>query len=284
VQIVFGVDGERELTERELGHLRGAQDSRPVRVGNAASKQRQLDAPGEILDVALALGDELDLGDPFVAEFLCQLVQRAADDGEQADAGVWERRDGARRHTVSQAMCWVALDRGLRLGLGDERSRQAWTRRREEICEQTLRAAWSPALGAFSGELDADVLESAVLLLARTGFVDAGDPRMRQTVERLVARLGRGAGLLCRSERHDGEPAFVACSFWLACWYAQSGDPAAARSVFEAAAATANDLGLLAEMADPQTRLPMGNFPQTLSHVALIAAARAIGDAESAAL
>jgi GH15 family glucan-1,4-alpha-glucosidase len=272
VQIVFGVAGERQLAERELGHLDGYAASRPVRVGNAAWSQRQLDAFGELLDVADALGDDLDLDEP-TRGFLAQLVDRAAKQWRQPDAGIWEERDEDRHHTLSKVMCWVALDRGLRLAdrLGDAAEPERWRAARDEIRETVLREAYNNDRGAFTGVLGGDELDAAVLLLPLVGFIDADDERMASTVRALQATLGAD-GLLHRVERIDDAGAFLPTTFWLAAVQAQAGHEAAARATIDRGLACANDLGLLAELGDPVTSAPLGNTPQVLSHVALISA------------
>jgi GH15 family glucan-1,4-alpha-glucosidase len=282
VQIVFGAGGERRIEENELDHLTGFAGSRPVRVGNAAWRQRQHDVLGEVLDVALALGDELAGEiDDVTAGFLCELVDRAAKDWREPDAGVWEVRDRDRVHTTSAAMCWVALDRGLRLAdaLGDRADQAGWARARDEVRATVLDRAWNAQRGAFAGTLDGDELDTSVLLLPLVGFVDAADPRMQSTIAAIEEHLG-DHGLLRRLEGRGEEGAFLPSTFWLSACHALAGATDRAREALERAAACANDLGLLAEMADPVTRRPMGNMPQALSHVGLITAARCLAEAE----
>jgi GH15 family glucan-1,4-alpha-glucosidase len=282
VQIVFGAAGERLLDECELAHLPGFAGSRPVRIGNAAWTQRQHDVLGEILDVALALGDDLELDD-FTAAFLCQLVDRAAEQWREPDAGLWERRDGDRRHTVSAAMCWVALDRGVQLAgaLGEHADADRWARARDEVRDAVLTEAWCETRGAYAGTLGGDELDAAVLLLPLVGFLDATDERMRQTIAAVDRDLGC-AGLHHRVEDRRDEGAFLPVTFWLAACLARAGEVDGARAAFERATACANDVGLLAEMADPATSEPRGNVPQSLSHVGLIYAAQEIARAEAA--
>jgi GH15 family glucan-1,4-alpha-glucosidase len=279
VQIVFGVGGERMLDERLLDHLEGFEGSRPVRIGNDAWRQRQLDVLGEVLDVALALGDDLELDD-FSAAFLCQLVDRAAEQWGEPDSGVWERRDGERRHTVSAAICWVALDRGVRLAdaLGEHASPERWARAAEEVRAAVLQQGWSERRGAFAGTLGGDELDAGVLLLPLVGFIPADDERMLRTIAAVDEALGDG-GLHRRLEGRDEEGAFLPVTFWLAACLALAGEVDRARAAFERAAGCANDVGLLAEMADPRTGAPWGNVPQALSHVGLITAARCLGEA-----
>jgi GH15 family glucan-1,4-alpha-glucosidase len=279
VQIVFGAGGERMLDERVLDHLGGFEGSRPVRIGNDAWRQRQLDVLGEVLDVALALGDDLELDD-FSAAFLCQLVDRAEEQWGEPDSGVWERRDGERRHTVSAAMCWVALDRGVRLAgaLGSSAAPERWARTRDEVRAAVLEQGWSERRGAFTETLGGDRLDAGVLLLPLVGFIEAGDERMRRTIAAIDEGLGDG-GLHRRLEGSDDEGPFLPATFWLSACLALAGEVDRARAAFERAAGCANDIGLLAEMADPRTGAPWGNVPQALSHVGLITAARCLAEA-----
>ncbi|HWT94526.1 MAG TPA: glycoside hydrolase family 15 protein [Solirubrobacteraceae bacterium] len=282
VQIVFGVGGERQMDECALDHLRGWRDSRPVRIGNAAWRQRQLDVLGEVLDVAHALHDVelLDL-DEFTAGFLCQLVDRAAASWREPDRGMWERRDHDLRHTMAAALCWVALDRGVKLAdaLGEKADPDAWARVRDEVYETVMRDGWSEERGAFVSVLGGDLLDASLLLLPLYGVIAADDPRMVATCDAIERELAID-GLLRRSEERPFEPAFLPATFWLAAARAQAGDPAAARKALERGAACANDLGLLSEMYDPVAGEQLGNTPQALSHVAMVAAARSIQDAE----
>jgi GH15 family glucan-1,4-alpha-glucosidase len=280
VQIVFGLEGERALDEQELAHLRGHRDSRPVRVGNAAWRQQQLDVLGEVLDVAWRLGEDLELDD-FAAAFLCDLVDRAAEHWHEPDAGIWEARDALRHHTTSKVMCWVALDRGVRLAdrLGPKAQPQRWAAACEEIRRHVLEHAWSDALGGFAGILGEDHADVGTLLMAKMGFLDAADERMRATYDAIERELGED-DLLRRSAASAAEGAFLPACFWLAGCRAMAGEVDRARATFERALACANDVGLLSEMSDPVSGAALGNTPQALTHVALIVAADAIGDAE----
>jgi GH15 family glucan-1,4-alpha-glucosidase len=254
-----------------------------VRIGNAAWRQQQLDVLGEVLNVAAALDDGPGLElDAYTRGFLCDLVDRALTDWREPDCGVWEERDARRHHTVSKALCWVALDRGLQLAdrLGPGARPDAWRAAADEIRDTVLRDAYDEGRGALRGELDGGGLDAAVLLLPLTGFIDAGDERMRGTTAALEATLMQD-GLLRRLERHPHEAPFVPATFWLAAVHALAGDPATARRHFDRAAATANDVGLLAEMYDPEQGTLLGGLAQSLSHVALITAARHITAAEA---
>jgi GH15 family glucan-1,4-alpha-glucosidase len=286
VQIVFGVQAERELSERTLDHLAGYGDGAPVRVGNAAWRQRQLDVLGEVLDVATMRVERHGLElEPYEQWFLSRLADRAAEDWGKPDAGLWELRDRDRHHTFSKVMCWVALDRAVRLARGgalgpDAAGRPAarWARERERIREAVLREAWDPGRRTLRGTLDGEDpwLDTAVLLLPAFGFLAADDPRMLETVARIREELGDG-GLLRRSSApDDAGTAFLICSGWLADCHARAGELDRAEEVLDEMAACANDLGLLAERAEFGTRAPAGNFPQALSHVGLVNASSTI--------
>jgi len=291
VQIVFGVEGERELSERTLDHLGGYGTGAPVRVGNAAWRQRQLDVLGEVLDVAAMRVERHGLElEPYESWFLCRLADRAAEDWQQPDAGLWELRDRDRHHTFSKVMCWVALDRAVRLGRGgalgpDAAGRVAdWARERERVREAVLRQAWDPDRRTLRGTLDGGDpwLDAAVLLLPAFGFLPAGDPRMLGTVARIRSELGEGGLLRRSSARDDDDTAFLICSGWLADCHARAGELERAEEVLAELAGCANDLGLLAERAQFGTRAPAGNFPQALSHVGLVNASSTIRIEEEA--
>jgi len=277
LQIVLGLEGERDLSEHELGHLRGWRDSRPVRVGNAAWRQRQLDVPGEVLASALILRDRI--GDMAVRtrEFLCALADGAARDWREPDSGIWEGREGERHYVSSKALCWVALDRALELAddIGaDDGRRRRWERERDAVRDAVLEHGWCEAIDAYAGAFGSDRLDASVLLLPIVGFLPADDPRIESTIAAIERDLTDG-GLVRRwTGAEDG--GFVICSFWLADCHARAGRVDRARQVFEAAAGHANDVGLLAEEIDPASGESIGNFPQTISHVGLISAAWSI--------
>ncbi len=276
VQIMFGVQGERDLTEHELGHLRGYRGSAPVRVGNDAWQQTQLDVLGEVLESAYVLREQLDEFDELTMEFLRGLADRAATTWQQPDAGIWEGREGERQYVTSKLMCWVALDRALKLAprLGAERSVERWSQARDEVRGAILEQGWHADVGAYTGAFGSDHLDAGVLLMPIVGFVAADDARMRCTIAAIERQLTTD-GLVRRWTGAGGEGAFVICSYWLAQCHALAGDVARAQEVFDAVSAHANDLGLLAEEIDDDGQL-IGNFPQGLSHIGLINAAYAI--------
>ncbi len=280
VQIMFGVEGERDLTEHELDHLDGYGDSQPVRVGNEAWRQRQLDVMGEVLEAAHVMRDRLVLR-PRTAALLCDLADRAAADWQHTDAGIWEGREGERHYTSSKLMCWVALDRAVKLAprLGEDASPRAWAIARDEVKAAILQHAYNQELGAYAGAFGSDHLDASVLLMPIMGLVPAADRRMLATIHAIDRELSVD-GLVRRwTGASEDEGAFVICSFWLASCLAQAGELARAREVFEGVVAHANDVGLLAEEIDPRDGSLLGNFPQAFSHVGLITAAWSIQQA-----
>ncbi len=280
VQIMFGVEGERDLTERELDHLAGYGGCRPVRVGNQAWRQRQLDVMGEILEAAYVMGEQLELQAPTAA-FLCSLADRAASDWKQTDAGIWEGRDGERHYTSSKLMCWVALDRAVKLApsLGEGSHPRGWAAQRDELRTAILEQAYDEKRGAYAGAFGSDRLDASVLLMPIMGLVDAGAERMLATIHAIDRELGVD-GLIRRwTGASEDEGTFVICSYWLVTCLAQAGELDRAREVFERVTAHANDLGLLAEEIDPRDGSLLGNFPQAFSHVGLITAAWSIEQA-----
>ncbi len=286
LQIMFGVGGERDLTERELPHLSGWRDSRPVRVGNGAWNQRQLDVYGELLGAADRLSDQLTRLDDVTREFLATAASMAADRWRERDQGIWEIRGEPREFLYSKLMCWVALDRAIRLAplLGAEDRVQRWTEVRDQVRAAILERGWSQRAGAFTQSFGSDELDASALMLAIEGFLPGDDPRMKATIEAIADRLVDERGLVYRYRGHDGlegeEGTFLLCTFWLAQALALAGEVGRARETFERAAAYANDVGLLAEEVDPVSNEPIGNYPQAFSHIGLVNAAWAIHQAE----
>ncbi|MDQ6875824.1 MAG: glycoside hydrolase family 15 protein, partial [Actinomycetota bacterium] len=276
VQIMYGVEGERDLTEHVLEHLAGYRGSAPVRVGNQAWEQVQLDVFGEVLDAAHLLRDQIGEFTPPAQQLLVALANRAAGSWQQADAGMWEARDARRHYTSSKVMCWVALDRAVHLAkrLGAGAQPGAWAQARDAVRLAILERAWSQEAGAYAGAFESDDLDASVLLLPLVGFLPATDDRMRATIEAIERELGKG-GLV---RRWPSDPSgFLICTYWLVECLALMGEPGRARALFERATTHANDLGLLAEEADLQTGELLGNYPQAFSHVGLINAAWRLG-------
>jgi len=272
VQIMYGVEGERNLAEHELVHLPGFRDSRPVRIGNAAWDQEQLDVLGEVLDAVEQLREELGELDEPTRELLVALANRAATTWREPDAGMWEARDQQRQYVSSKVMCWVALDRAVRLAplLGNGVELERWEEARERIRVAVLAKAWSERAGAYAGAFGSDDLDASVLLLPLVRFLPARDDRMWATIEAIERELG-DVGLV---RRWPGDPmGFLICTYWLVECLALGGELARAEEWFARATSCANDLGLLAEQADPDRKELLGNYPQAFSHVGLINAA-----------
>jgi GH15 family glucan-1,4-alpha-glucosidase len=278
VQTMYGLAGERRLDERELPWLAGYDGARPVRVGNAAARQLQLDIFGEVID-ALFQSSIAGLGRGHSAwDLQYKLLEHLESIWRQADNGLWEVRGGVRQFTHSKVMVWVAFDRAIksvqRLGvegpLGRWRALRAQVHR--EVCEQ----AYDASLGAFVQSYGSSALDASALLIPLVGFLAPGDPRIASTVAAIERHLmvdglvrrydtARGADGL-----KGGEGAFLACSFWLADNLVMLGRREEARELFTRLLALRNDVGLLAEEYDPAAGRMLGNFPQAFSHVALI--------------
>jgi alpha,alpha-trehalase len=286
LQIMYGIGGERDLTERELENLTGWRDSRPVRIGNGAWRQRQLDIHGELMDAArVMVGMDGEL-DQKTQRCLTAAADAAAADWQEKDHGIWEIRGEPQDYVYSKLMCWVALDRAIALAdqLHAEDRIARWAAARDDIGAVILERGWSQQTGAFTQTLDSESLDASCLMLSITGFLPANDPRMRATIDATVARLTDEHGFVYRYLCPDGltgtEGTFLLCTFWLAEAQALAGDVASATSTFERAAAVMNDVGLLAEEVDPVSGDMIGNFPQAFSHIGLINAAHAIARAK----
>jgi GH15 family glucan-1,4-alpha-glucosidase len=306
LQIMFGVGGERDLSERELPHLEGWRHSAPVRVGNAAWSQRQLDVYGELLGAAHRLSDHLfdtttrRVGPlaapdkwgappalaPATRRFLVQLADTAARRWQEKDQGIWEIRGEPRDFLYSKLMCWVALDRAVALAdrLGASEQVASWKQTQDQIHEVILTKGWSDKARAFTQSFGSEDLDASNLMLPLVGFLPPDDSRVLSTIDATEERLTDERGLVYRYRSHDGldgeEGTFLLCTFWLSQALARAGQPARARTVFERAAIFLNDVGLLAEEVDPVSGDLLGNFPQAFSHIGLVNAAWAISEAE----
>jgi GH15 family glucan-1,4-alpha-glucosidase len=286
LQIMFGVGGEHDLAERVLPHLRGWRDSRPVRVGNDAWRQQQIDVYGELLSAAHRLADQIRAMDDDMRVFFIALADTAAERWRDADQGVWEVRGEPQHFLYSKVMCWVALDRAVKLAdkLRATERVDGWKRAQDEIWHSVVRDGWNEQAGAFTQYYGSTDLDASNLMMPIVGFLPADDPRMLATIG---DRLTDECGLVYRYRTEGGvdglagqEGTFLLCTFWLAQALAMAGRVERAREVFERAAGCANDLGLLAEEVDVHTGELLGNFPQTFSHIGLVNAAWAISEAE----
>jgi GH15 family glucan-1,4-alpha-glucosidase len=276
LRVFYGIGGERRLNEQELP-LKGWHGARPVRVGNAAADQLQLDAYGHLLQQSWNWFELGHSPDDDYWRFLLDLVDAAAERWQEPDCGIWEWR-GAPRHFVhSKAMCWVALDRGIALA---ERSlRRAplrrWKTARDEVRDAVMSKGYDAGRGTFVQAFGSGDLDAAVLRLPAYGFIACDDERMVSTVGVLREALGED-GLLRRYDADDGMPregAFIPCTFWLAQVLAGQGRAEEAQETFDRALQTATDLGLFSEETDAATGEALGNFPQAFTHLSHIEAA-----------
>jgi GH15 family glucan-1,4-alpha-glucosidase len=287
LQIMFGVGGERDLSERPLNHLAGWRASRPVRIGNGAWNQRQLDVYGELLGAARRLRDQLGGLDEVTRHFLVEVADAAATRWQQQDQGIWEVRGDPKDFLYSKLMCWVALDSAINLAdvLNAHNRIDTWAAIREQIRDAILMYGWSEKAGAFTQAFGSDDLDASALMMPIVGFLPATDPRMRSTIDAIAERLTDEHGLVYRYRASDGlageEGTFLLCTFWLAQAQAMAGEVKQARATFEHAIAYANDVGLLAEEVDPASNELLGNFPQAFSHIGLVNAAWAISQQET---
>ncbi|MFD0782730.1 glycoside hydrolase family 15 protein [Micromonospora azadirachtae] len=280
VPIMYGVEGERDLTEHHLDHLAGYAGSHPVLVGNDAWRQRQNDVLGEPLSASWLMREHLDPMPEGIRQLLRAITERAARDWHLPDAGMWEARDAERHYVSSKVQCWTALDRAVRFGsdLGSQAEIASWAAARDEVRHAVLSRGWSDRLQAFTGAFGSEELDASVLLMPLVGFLPAGDPRMRFTIRMIEERLSEN-GLL---RRWEGDPAgFVICSFWMVSCLALAGERDRAGQLFEHLADRVNDLGLLAEQVDPRSGQALGNFPQAFSHIGLINAAGDLTDLDA---
>ena len=282
LQIMYGLGGERRLTEFELPHLPGYEGSSPVRVGNAASEQFQLDVFGEVIGAGYAVLEHT--GQTFDPRFVPRwraLIERVERVWREPDDGIWEARGPQRHFTHSKVMAWVAFDRAVRFaehfGRGGQTAR--WARQRDEVHAEICQRAWDPDRRTFTQYYGSSELDAAVLQIPIVGFLPGDDERVTGTIDAVWRELGHD-GFVARystAETDDGLPGtegqFLACSFWLVSALALNGRRDEARALFERLLALRNDLGLLAEEYDVPRARQVGNFPQAFSHLALIQAA-----------
>ncbi|RGC69783.1 Trehalase [Micromonospora sp. MW-13] len=283
VPVLFGLEGERDLTEHDCAHLRGYAGSRPVRIGNDAWRQRQLDVPGEVISAVWRLHDQL--GETFteeLREMVVGLAEQVAATWRLPDRGMWETRDTDRHYLSSKVLCWAALDQAVMLApqLGDGADPRRWAAIRDEIRATVLREGWNDRVGAYTGAFGSTELDASALFLPVVHFLEASDPRMRATIATVERELGTDDGLV---RRWNSDPAgFLLCSFWLVECLVMAGEQERARRLFERVLGHANDVGLFAEQIDPRTGAQQGNFPQALSHIGLINAAWRLTDPATA--
>ena len=284
LQIVYAADGSRRLTELDLDHLPGYADSRPVRIGNGAALQRQLDVVGEVM-IALERTRQAS-GEPDKSAWALQraLVSNLERIWQEPDHGLWEIRGPQRRFTHSQAMVWAAFDRAVRAieDFGLDGPVHRWRKVRDRVRAEVLDRGFDERRNTFVQHYETTEIDASLLVLPQIGFIDGDDPRMLGTIAAVEEDLIHD-GLVLRYHTQTGvdglpgkEHPFVACSFWLVSAYAYAGRLGDARALFERLCGLVNDVGLLSEEYDPALHRMVGNYPQAFSHLTLIGAAHAL--------
>jgi GH15 family glucan-1,4-alpha-glucosidase len=288
LQIMYGLAGERRLAEWEIPWLSGYEGSKPVRIGNAASSQLQIDIFGEVMD---ALHQARAGGLQYLAEewdFQRAVLSHLEEIWSSADEGIWEVRGGPQHFTHSKVMAWVAFDRAIKsaAAFGLAGPLDHWRKLRARIHEEVCEKGFNRGIGAFVQAYGSDQLDASTLLIPAVGFLPPADARVRSTIEAIERKLMSNGFVL----RYDtgatkdglppGEGIFLACSFWLADAYVLLGRRDDARKLFERLLSLQNDLGLLSEEYDPVARRLLGNFPQAFSHIALVNTAHNLERAE----
>jgi GH15 family glucan-1,4-alpha-glucosidase len=284
VQTIYGIRGERQLVEWEAGWLPGYEGSRPVRIGNAAVEQFQLDVFGEVVAALSRTPEAEDEIRVSVSSLLAALASHLCKVWPQPDKGIWEVRGGPKHFTHSKVMAWVALDRAIKhhREFGRDGDVTRWKKNREMIHREVLKKGFDKKLNSFVQSYGSKQLDASCLLIPVVGFLPPDDPRVIGTVEAIEKRLMKNGFV----ERYDttktddglsgGEGAFLACSFWMVTSLWLMGRKADAKAMFERLLALRNDVGLLSEEYDPVGKRMVGNFPQALSHIALLHSAFAM--------
>jgi GH15 family glucan-1,4-alpha-glucosidase len=285
-QILFGVGGERRLHEYQIEELEGYRKVKPVRVGNAAAEQIQLDIYGELLDLAWSWHGRGHSPDDDYWDFLVELVNAAAEGWKKPDHSIWEMRCKPRHFVLSKAMCWAALDRGIELAedLGRKGPIGSWKKVRDEVRRAVEKKGYHAKRGVFVQAFNWPVMDAALLLLPTIGFVAFDDARMIRTTDAIRQDLEEDGLLRRYPTGNDGikrrEGVFLPCSFWLVECLARQGRLDEAHQVFSRALSTGNDLGLFSEEYDAGSHRMLGNFPQGLTHLSLIAATVALSEGD----
>jgi GH15 family glucan-1,4-alpha-glucosidase len=278
LQIMYGIGGERRLTEWEVAWLPGYENSKPVRIGNAAHTQQQLDVFGELMDVYYQARRGGLTGNESGWEIEVEFLKHLAEVWQQPDSGIWEMRGPPQHFTYSKVMAWVACDRAIKTveTFGLEGPIDDWRKLRDQICDDVCERGYNKELGTFTQAYGSKQLDANLLLLPCVGFLPVTDPRIERTIAAIEQRLLRG-GFIMRYSTEDvedalppGEGAFLACSFWLVDVYILQGRHDEAEQLFRRLIELCNDVGLLSEEYDPADKRLIGNFPQAFSHLALI--------------
>ncbi|MDG5800202.1 glycoside hydrolase family 15 protein [Marinilabiliaceae bacterium ANBcel2] len=285
IQIMYGIDGHKKLTETELSHLDGYCNSKPVRVGNAAYKQKQNDIYGILMDVIYQHFQLFSVSLEHSEELwtITRNITRAVErNWKRPDKGIWEMRENNKHFTFSKVLCWVAVDRAIKIGdlLQQKRQTVEWVKLRETIKEDIMSKAWSEKKNAFTQAYGFEDLDASILLMEPYGFISAKDPKYKSTVIQIQKEL-EYKGLMFRYKNRDdfGTPssAFTICSFWLIKSLYKIGHKKEAIQKFEKLLSYSNHLGLFSEDLDFETKRLLGNFPQAYSHLALIETAMELG-------
>jgi GH15 family glucan-1,4-alpha-glucosidase len=284
LKVVYDVYGNRVPKEIELTNLDGYMDSRPVRIGNAARNQVQLDVYGEVIEAVVHSLEANKVPDRETQRMLRQFGTYVCEHWREPDNGIWETREGRKHFIHSRLMCWVAIDRLLQMHRRGQLARvpaDEFRRVRNDIRCEIEECGWNARLQSYTQTLDGDVLDATALLPAFYGFERADSFRMQNTLKHVLKHLSPAAGLLFRNERdsREGQGAFAMCGFWIAEFLARgAGTLDQAQDAFEQSLRYANDVGLFAEEIDPETGDALGNFPQLFTHIGLINAAISLED------
>jgi len=285
VQIMYGIGGERYLPERELTWLSGYEGSKPVREGNAASEQLQLDIYGEVMGGFYNALKRMGKDGELSFAMLRAMMEHLETIWQQPDEGIWETRGGRQNFTYSKLMAWVAFDRAIKAAamLHANAPVERWQKVRAKIHDEVCTQGYNEKLGSFVQSYGSEQLDASLLLMPMTGFLPAEDPRVRGTLKAIEGSLMSG-GMVLRYNTEKapdglppGEGVFLACSFWMVGALKLQGREADAKKLFERVLSLANDVGLLSEEYDTGAKRMVGNFPQAFSHISLVNAAFALG-------
>jgi GH15 family glucan-1,4-alpha-glucosidase len=288
MQIMYGIMGQRRLLEWEADWLPGYEGARPVRIGNAAHAQLQLDVYGELIDAFhQARVAELELDESFWSVG-CGVLEHLAEVWDQPDHGIWEIRGDGRHYVSSKVMTWVGFDRGIKSAekFGLKAPLDRWRTLRDTIHRDVCENGFDREQNTFVESYGSKLLDASILLLPSVGFLPASDPRVLGTLAAIEKHMMRDGFVLrhdprkISDEKQPIEGAFLACSLWFADALVLAGEIAKAQAMFDRVVAVANDLGLLAEEFDPGEGRQTGNFPQALTHIALINTAHNLSDAK----
>jgi GH15 family glucan-1,4-alpha-glucosidase len=288
MQIMYGIMGQRRLLEWEAGWLPGYEGAQPVRVGNAAHAQLQLDVYGELIDAFhQARMAELELDESFWS-VACGVLEHLAEVWDKPDHGIWERRGEGRHYVSSKVMTWVGFDRGIKSAekFGFKAPLDRWRTLRDTIHRDVCDNGFDPERNTFVESYGSKLLDASILLLPSVGFLPASDPRVLGTLAAIEKHMMRDGFVLrhdpreISDEKQPIEGSFLACSLWFADALVLAGEIAKAQAMFDRVAGVANDLGLLAEEFDSGEHRQTGNFPQALTHIALINTAHNLSDAK----